>query len=167
MASAKTHIKPYLALGLFLGILVKLFILDILKISGSSMEPSIMDGSTVLVNKLAYGLVRPGSRDFFIQWASPKKNDVVIYLQDNKIVVKRCVATEGAHLDYSSNPEYIMHVGEMNVTLTKEQYDALKSSSTVPAGFVLALGDNHSSSIDSRAYGFVSVKNVVGRIIGK
>ena len=41
------------------------------------------------------------------------------------------------------------------------QYDS------VPDGYILALGDNLSESVDSRSYGFVSVKNVTGKIIGK
>ena len=39
--------------------LVKLFIIDIVHISGSSMEPTIQNGKAVVVNKLAYGLVKP------------------------------------------------------------------------------------------------------------
>ena len=167
MSKKQIGIYHFLIIGLIFGIVVKLFVLDILQISGNSMEPAINDGDTVYVNKLAYGLVKPGSKDFFIQWASPKKNDVVIYLHDNKIVIKRCVATEREKLDYSVNSEYSMYVGDKKITLTKEQHDALHFTTSVPKGFILALGDNYEQSIDSRNYGFVSVKNIVGRIIGK
>ena len=90
-------------IGLCIGIVVKLFVIDFLHISGRSMEPAIKDGETVLVNKLAYGLVKPGSASFFVSWAEPKAGDIVIYLHANRIVVKRCAAVAGAHLEYSAN----------------------------------------------------------------
>ena len=37
----------------------------------------------------------------------------------------------------------------------------------VPEGYVLVLGDNLSDSVDSRDYGFVSVKNITGKIISR
>jgi signal peptidase I len=153
--------------GIVIGVILKLFVLDFLHISGTSMEPVIHDGSSVLIYKLAYGLVKPGSRDFFIRWSQPKSGDIVIYLHDNKIVIKRCAAVSGTHLDYSSDSEYSLYVGDTKITLTKEQYDLMHTSAYVPDGYILALGDNYDQSIDSRSYGFVSVNNIVGRVIGK
>jgi signal peptidase I len=153
--------------GILLGVILKLFIFDFLHISGSSMEPAIHDGSTVFINKLAYGIVKPGSAGFFIQWAQPKTGEIVIYLHDNKIVIKRCAAVSGTHLDYSADSEYSLHIGDKKIALTKEQYELIHSSSYVPEGYILALGDNYDHSIDSRSYGFVSVKNIVGKVIGK
>ena len=161
------HFIVPLLIGLCIGIVVKLFVIDFLHISGRSMEPAIKDGETVLVNKLAYGLVKPGSASFFVSWAEPKAGDIVIYLHANRIVVKRCVAVAGAHLEYSSNSGYSLFVGDLKIELTKEQYELMRASSRVPDGYILALGDNYAESIDSRNYGFVSVKNVVGRIINK
>ena len=51
--------------GLFLGLFIKLFCFDILYVSGVSMEPALNDGQAVLVNKLAYGLVKPFRGEFF------------------------------------------------------------------------------------------------------
>ena len=58
-------------------------------------------------------------------------------------------------------------VNEKNIPLTESQYQRLKHNRQVPAGMVLAVGDNYADSVDSRDYGFVSVQNVLGRIIGK
>jgi signal peptidase I len=165
----KTHLHPavWIITGVILGILLKLFVIDVLRVSGTSMETAIPDGSTVYVNKLAYGLVKPGNREFFTQWAQPREGDVVIFLHDNKIVVKRCAAEGGTYLDYLDDSGYYLLVGDRKITLTEQQYRQMKSSSSVPDGYILALGDNLDASIDSRSYGFVSVKNVVGRVIGK
>ena len=144
-------------IGLCIGIVVKLFVID----------RTNKINSYVLVNKLAYGLVKPGSASFFVSWAEPKAGDIVIYLHANRIVVKRCAAVAGAHLEYSANSGYSLFVGDLKIELTKEQYELMRASSRVPDGYILALGDNYAESIDSRNYGFVSVKNVVGRLINK
>ena len=64
------------AAGLFLGLFIKLFCFDILYVSGVSMEPALNDGQAVLVNKLAYGLVKPFRGEFFVQWAEPSDEDI-------------------------------------------------------------------------------------------
>ena len=43
----------------------------------------------------------------------------------------------------------------------------LKDAAQVPDGYILAVGDNYEVSVDSRDYGFVSVKNVLGKVLCK
>lgn len=154
-------------IGLCIGILLKLFVIDILHVSGTSMVPVLKDHSVVIVNKLAYGIVQPTGGKLTVQWAKPKQGDVVIYLYDNKIVVKRCVATAGTPLEYSTDPVYTLHVGDKKITLTETQYHRIKDSTAVPQGYILAIGDNYAVSVDSRMYGFVSEKNILGRVLCK
>ena len=153
--------------GIFAGVIIKLFIFDILRVSGTSMEPAIKDGGRVCVNRLAYGLAIPFRSTFIVQWGQPKSGDVVIYLHDDKIVVKRCAAIGGDNLEFSTDSDYNLILGGNKIPLTRTQYDMMKSFDKVPEGYILALGDNYNESVDSRTYGFVSVKNVTGKIIGR
>jgi signal peptidase I len=152
---------------LIIAFLIKLFVLDIVVVSGTSMMPNIKDGQTIFINKLAYGIVRPFSSSFLVQWKTPKENDIVIYLYNDKMVVKRCVATEFTPLVFSQNSEYNMEVNEKIIPLKEEQYHRIKNSSFVPEGMILAIGDNYDESVDSRNYGFVSVKNIIGKVLCK
>ncbi len=154
-------------LGLAAGSLIKVFLFDILHVSGLSMEPAIHNKSTLAVNKLAYGLNCPGYGRLLLKWNTPNVNDIVIYLYNNKIVVKRCVATEGQLLEYSTDPVYNLTVGDKNIPLTAEQYIKMKNCNSVPEGYILAIGDNYSESIDSRNYGFVSTGSVLGKVLWK
>lgn len=157
----------YVVAGFILGAIAKLFVVDILSVSGNSMTPTIKDRSTLVVNKLAYGIVNPFSNEFLYQWAYPKKDDIVIFLHCNKIVVKRCIATQGTTLEFLADSEYILKVNNKTIPLKEEEYKRLSSFSQVPSGYVLVLGDNIEESIDSREYGFVAVKNITGKILGK
>ena len=65
------------------------------------------------------------------------------------------------------NPIYTVKVGDNEIPLTESQYMRLKDAAQVPEGYILAVGDNYEVSVDSRDYGFVSVKNVLGKVLCK
>ena len=163
----KSKIRIFLAifLGIAIGIVVKIFVADIIIIEGKSMEPRFHSGQIALVNRLAYGLNLPFSDRLALMWSSPKIGDIVIYMIENAQVIKRCVATGGTALEYSYESGYNLHIGDRTFPLTDGQYHRMKDFSFVPEGTILAIGDNRDVSIDSRTYGFVSVKNILGKVI--
>ena len=98
--------------GVLLGLIVKFFIVDLLRINGTSMEPTLFDGDLVLENKLAYGFAVPFGDKLFFSWNRPKVGEIVIYLYQNRLIVKRCVAVQGMALEYSAVSGYTLSVGE-------------------------------------------------------
>lgn len=152
--------------GLLIAAVFKIFIIESLSVEGKSMEPALRDKQTIFVNKLAYGLVNPFGAKLIVQWAKPKEDDMVIFLYNNNIVVKRCVATENGTLDYLTNSGYILLVNlDRQIPLTEEQFQKMKKCSVVPDGYILAVGDNYTQSFDSRNYGFIPVSNILGKVI--
>ena len=154
-------------IGLSVGILLKMFVFDIKIIEGVSMEPYLKEGSYIIESKIAYGLVKPSGSSFFFKWASPEKNDIVLYHYNNHTVVKRCVAVENEELEIYEDSGYSLRVGEKIIPLTEEQYHRIRYSDKVPVGMILAVGDNYEESVDSRDYGFVSAENVTGKVLWK
>ena len=157
----------FVLMGILVGIVIKLFCFDLLRVSGSSMEPAIHFGTQIGISKLSYGLVEPFGDELLLQWSEPQRGDVVLYFYNNRAVIKRCVAVAGDRLDFSHGLGYSLTVNEKNIPLTEAQYQRLKHNERVPQGMILALGDNYRESVDSRDYGFVSIKNVLGKVIGK
>ena len=155
----------FVLVGLVLGVAIKLFCLDILRVEGTSMEPAVADKSQVWVSKLAYGLVEPWGDRLLVQWREPRQDEVVLYFYNDRAVIKRCVAVAGDRLDFSTGFGYSLNVNEKNIPLTEAQYQKLKHNGQVPQGMILAVGDNYPDSVDSRDYGFVPVENVLGRIV--
>lgn len=154
-------------IGVLLGVFLKFFVIDVLHVKGASMEPTISNGKTIVVNKLAYGIVKPFGDNLLVQWSEPHVNDIVIFLYNNNLVVKRCIATSGTTLEYSSNSGYNLTVAGKNIPLTDIQYHKMKASNSIPEGMILAVGDNYKESIDSRNYGFISTRNIIGKVICK
>ena len=129
------------------------------------MEPNVKDKSSVIVGKLSFGLVKPFGDDLIIQWGSPKPDDIILYYYNNKTVIKRCVAVAGDTLEFSAFQGYSVCAGENTIPLKESQYQRLKHNSVVPKGMIFAVGDNYAESIDSRDYGFVSEKNILGKVL--
>ena len=77
--------------ALFTALIMKLFLFDFMIAEGHSMMPTIKPGKVLLVFKLNYGLRLPGTGTYLLRWASPKKNDVVVFFTPfGEIAVKRC-----------------------------------------------------------------------------
>lgn len=154
-----------LLLGSCIGIFLKFFVLDIVHIRGSSMEPTFKDGDAVLINKLSYGLVQPFGSSRLCSWNKPEAGDIVIYMHEGKLVIKRCVAVAAAPLDYSYNIGYTLAVNGQRFPLSEAQYENMALACQVPDGMILAVGDNPDASIDSRDYGFIPLNNVLARAV--
>jgi len=157
--------KKLIFFGLLIGLFLKLFVFDFLKISGKSMEPTLSSGNHIVINKAAYGIQNPFTKEYYFTWKSPKKNDVVTFLNDNKIVVKRCVLTEGDSLEILVDSGYHIIINNQKVPLSEFQYLQFAGTKTVPSGYIFVLGDSFLYSVDSRDYGFVSTKSIKGKAI--
>jgi len=154
-------------IGFFIGILIKLFVFDIVIVSGNSMQPTIKNGETLFINKLAYGLKNPFKSSLIFQWATPQKDDIVIFMHNNRQVVKRCCGVSNEVLEYSVDSGYILSIEGKSYPLTEQQFQRIKYNYKVPNNTILALGDNSSVSVDSRNYGFVPVQTIFGKVICK
>ncbi len=131
------------------------------------MEPTLSDGSTIITWRLCYGIIKPEKDDYFIMWKGPEPGEIVTYYVNGKPVVKRCIATEGMPIAFSTDSRYSLQVGEYEIPLTEQQYQRIKFDTVVPPGTFLAVGDNYDESVDSRDYGFVYNRCITGKVLGK
>ena len=70
------------------------FVIDAAVVSGTSMAPTLMPGSIIVILRCAYGVRNPGG-GYLLFWSSPRTGDVVVSLnpQTGESVVKRVVAS--------------------------------------------------------------------------
>jgi len=129
------------------------------KINSDSMAPTMRLGDRVFVDVKAY------------THSPPRRGDIIAFAKDPKVIfAKRVIGIAGDTLSF--RPTGII----LNGTLLKEPYLAPPDPSanpqrifpehTVSSGDVFVLGDNRDDSYDSRYFGDVSDKAVIGRVIG-
>ena len=124
------------------------------RVENISMKPTLQPGNLLLVNKLAY------------KWGEPKHGDVIVFHYQgskNDDYIKRLIGLPG---DVVTVKNRIVYVNDIGLT---EPYiadlPAYEGSWIVPEGNVFVLGDNRNNSSDSHQWGFVDMKDIVGKAL--
>ena len=78
-----------------------------------SMEPTILVGERIFVNKVAYDLKLPYTRERLATWSKPQRGDIVVLFspENEKRLVKRIVAVPGDTIALRDNRLYINGIG--------------------------------------------------------
>lgn len=96
---------------LFLGVLipVKSSLADWNWVPTGSMNPTIVEGDLVFINKLAYDLRVPLTLNRVQEWSNPEKGDISVLLSpdDRTRLVKRVIGTPGDRVAMRENVLYI------------------------------------------------------------
>jgi signal peptidase I len=94
------------SLVLILGILtaVRSAIADWNDVPTGSMNPTIVQGDRVFVNKLAYDLKVPFTTWHLAQWSNPKRGDIVVFFSpaDGQRLVKRVIGLPGDKIELAN-----------------------------------------------------------------
>jgi signal peptidase I len=85
------------AAAFIVALFLKNLVFDVMLVEGSSMEPVLMPGQAVVVNRLAYGIRVPfqakGESQYLVRWNIPSENDVVVFWTPlGELAVKRISA---------------------------------------------------------------------------
>jgi signal peptidase I len=182
-------IFPVLALVLIL----RSFLFEPFQIPSGSMIPTLQVGDFILVNKYDYGLRLPVIGTKILPVSDPQRGDVMVFKEPqnpNINFIKRVIGVPGDEIRYVNKrltingkqvPE--KYVAELRneggpYKLFEETIDgkaheirkdlgirSLRAEGTwrVPEGHYFMMGDNRDRSNDSRYWGMVPEKNIVGK----
>ena len=119
-------------------------------VDGSSMMPTLQDGDRVFV------VPYRGN-------TTPDRGDVIV-IEDvtgsPDLLIKRVVAIAGDRITIGDGQ---VVVNDELVYRSTGQRELSPRTSLVPDGHIFVMGDNESHSFDSRSFGPVSMKKVVGK----
>lgn len=155
-----------------LAMFIRIFFVEPYKIPTGSMRPTLREGDIILVNKFLYGAKIPFTSLRLPGLRKPKRGDVVVFIypQDRKKnFIKRLVAMEGETVEIRNGTVYINDKPLLESTFNQRYYynrgefAQAGQGFTVPKDSFFVLGDNSSSSQDSRYWGIVPSKDMVGK----
>ncbi|MDI6872749.1 signal peptidase I [Candidatus Solincola sp.] len=169
--------------ALVLAIFLQAFIIKPYMIPSPSMEPTLMEGDRVMVDRLTYHFRKPRRGEIIVfrfnpndpgnrtQGANPLSRSLdllaeVLNVTHQEAVpfIKRVVGVEGDVVELRDGQLYV------NGAPYPADYDFISDGSDwgpteVPEGTVMVMGDNRPNSNDSRRWGFVPLGSIVGRAI--
>ena len=136
--------------------LIVTFGFQVARVEGQSMAPTLADQDRLIVNKLAYRI------------GTPQVGDIVMLyypLNPDKSFVKRVIAEEGDQIrivdgrvfrnDVPINDDYVP-----SEFRSHDDY----GPQVVPQGYYFVMGDHRNNSSDSRHWGPVPKKYIVGKV---
>ncbi len=170
----KGVIKEYaqsILIAAIIALLVRTFFVQAFRIPSGSMEPTLLVGDYLLVNKFIYGIRIPFMGTGLFQYRSPQRGDVIVFifpLDPSKDFIKRVIGVGGEKVQVIENKIYV------NDHLIDDPWGYFKKSEPFPAmenfgpvivpkDSLFVLGDNRNNSDDSRFWGFVPLDAVVGK----
>ena len=177
----------------FIVLILRSFLVEPFTIPSASMVPTLKIGDYILVNKFAYGLRLPVIGTMVYEIDEPKRGDIMVFKfpENPKInYIKRVVGLPGDRIRYDNNkiltingevienelmaklppslPSVFVYKENLNGTEHQMQHMLRRPGFrakdwVVPEGQYFMMGDNRDNSNDSRGWGFVPDKNVVGK----
>jgi signal peptidase I len=138
-------------------IALRIFVAEPFKIPSESMAPTLKPGDQALVEKIA-------GRD------APQRGDLVAFHQPKtgEVLLKRVVAVGGDTVGLEDGLLVVnRHTVREPYANTKSQDSVYFGPVRVPAGTVFVMGDNRGVSEDSRDFGAVPTRELIGRAIAR
>ena len=193
----RRELRPLLVLALVLFSL-RSSLADWNDVPTGSMQPTILVGDRILINKLAYDLKVPFTTWHLAEWSNPQRGDIVVFYSphDGTRLVKRVEGLPGDTVEMRNElliingkpVDYVPLSTGMRAQLPKpEQADSRFATEalpghhhlvmamprlpakrtfgplTVPADSYFMMGDNRDNSFDSRYFGAVERKQILGK----
>lgn len=173
--------------------LLRSFLVEPFRIPSGSMLPSLLIGDFILVNKFSYGIRIPVANVKVADINAPQRGDVMVFrfpgdtsinyikrvvglpgdrilYKDKRLTINGKPAEQGEARGYVLGGDGYGELRRLTEDLDGVKHDILLTESpgepteiVVPEGHYFVMGDNRDHSNDSRYWGFVPDRNLVGK----
>jgi signal peptidase I len=181
----KSVVREYfetIVIAVVLALFMRTFVVQAFKIPTGSMEPNLLIGDHLLVNKFVFAPTLSSVERAVLPVAAIRRGDIVVfkYPEDpERDFIKRVIGLSGETIELRN---HVIHVngraieepyahylprpqglggGEMTSDDVRDRYGPV----VVPAGSVFVMGDNRDNSQDSRYWGFLPKENIKGKAL--
>ncbi len=178
---ALREVLVILLIAAVVAIFIQSFFLKAFVIPSSSMSPTLQIGDRVMVEKLTYYFRKPRRGDIIVfrfpptapqatnttnllYWPFEQIGETVrlTHRTGSSPYVKRVIATEGETLEMRKGQVYIDGKEIKEDYKVPDSYDMPPTK--IPKGQLFAMGDNRPNSRDSRFWGYVPMRSVIGKV---
>ena len=180
MTKPKSKVQEYaeaIIIAILIAFFIRTFVIQAFKIPSGSMKPTLLIGDHLLVNKFIYGVKVPYLRNTIIPFKDPQRGDIVVFIYPedrSKDFIKRVVGVAGDTIEIRNKKIFLnslpyedkhgVYVDDFIIPGAVQPRDNF-GPVTVPPGKIFTMGDNRDQSYDSRFWGFVDLKDVMGKAL--
>ena len=163
-----------IVIAIVLALFIRTFIVQSFFIPSGSMEPTLLPGDYILVNKFIYGVRVPfeGTRLFYQK--VPSRGDVIVFIypkNTSEDFIKRVIGLPGETVQVTNGKILINNKplpdpwGYFNKSEPPGFIEAVENFGpmVIPKDSLFVMGDNRNNSEDSRFWGTLPLKNVLGK----
>ena len=137
---------------------IRTFLIQPFLVSGASMEPNFSSGDYLLIDELTY------------YFKEPERGDVVVFHypgNESTFYIKRVIGLPGERLSFKDGRVIVFNVdhpggGSLEETYLPQDLQTSGSEVVLNEGTYFVMGDNRSFSFDSRSWGPLDKRKIVG-----
>lgn len=151
-----------IVISLLIIIPVRYFLIQPFYVQGASMEPNFFDKEYLIIDEISY------------RFSEPARGDIIVfrYPRDPKqFFIKRIIGLPGEQLEINNNVITVYndeHPDGIVVDETAYLPDTSKTNANLRVSLnedeYYVLGDNRTSSLDSRGFGPIRIQSIIGRV---
>lgn len=141
-------------IAVVLALIIRFFLFQPFFIPSGSMEPTLTIGDRIIVNKIIY------------RFSEPKRGDIVVFkypVNPKRDFIKRLIGLPGETVEIKNSNVYIngkiIKQPWLPANLEYPDFGPVK----IPQGNYFMMGDNRNNSEDSRYWGNLPQKNIIGK----
>ncbi|HOG29749.1 MAG TPA: signal peptidase I [Vicinamibacterales bacterium] len=182
----KSVVREYLEtilVAVILALFFRTFVVQAFKIPTGSMEPNLLVGDQLLVNKFVFAPAHSSAERAILPIRSVRRGDVVVFkfpVNPERDFIKRVVGLPGETVELKDTRVYVngrpldepyahylvsrpgpAGAGDGGPEDVRNHYGPVP----VPDGALFVMGDNRDNSEDSRYWGFMPIQNLKGRAL--
>lgn len=131
-------------------IIIRTYFVTPIKVQQKSMYPTLKENDIMILNKL--GIHTSGISRF----------EIVVIKHEDDFLIKRVIGLPGEMIEYKDSKLYIdgKEYKEDFIDVNTKDYILKKK---IPKDKYFLVGDNRNNSIDSRVFGLVDKKDIIGK----
>jgi len=155
------EVAKIIIIAMLIVIPIRYFIFQPFLVKGQSMQPNFENGDYLIIDEISY------------HFTAPKRGDVIVFKYPNnpsQRYIKRIIGLPGETIDINNGKVIITDLSGNTKTLD-EAYLPLgletpgNIKTTMGANELFVMGDNRLASSDSRSWGKLDEKFIIGKVV--